>query len=104
MQSLTKDKEVQRIALEYFTKTDEGRKLSESLGIGGNGAEGPKSFKAPEGFGNVVGVGANPVIEAMTAQLEETKKTNEILSMIANGKTPESKDFTKDGNPLKTNL
>lgn len=64
----------------------------------------PTTFKGPEGFSNIIGVGANPVIEAMTAQLEETKKTNEILSMIANGKTPESKDFTKDGNPLKTNL
>jgi hypothetical protein len=64
----------------------------------------PTSFKGPEGFSNVIGIGANPVIEAMTAQLEEQKKTNEILSMIANGKTPESKDFTKDGNPLKTNL
>jgi hypothetical protein len=64
----------------------------------------PTSFKGPEGFSNVVGIGANPVIEAMTAQLDEQKKTNEILSMIANGKTPEAKDFTKDGNPLKTNL
>jgi hypothetical protein len=41
-------------------------------------------FKGPEGFSNVVGVGANPVIEAMTQQLDEAKKTNELLSQIAN--------------------
>jgi hypothetical protein len=28
------------------------------------------SFKGPEGFGSVIGVGANPVIEAMTKQTE----------------------------------
>jgi len=42
-------------------------------------------FKGPQGFSNVVGVGANPVMEAMNAQLEEAKKTNEILSSIASG-------------------
>lgn len=106
MQSLTKDKEVQRIALEYFTKTDEGRKLSESLGIGGNGAEGPKSFKAPEGFGNVVGVGANPVIEAMTAQLEETRKQTALLESL-NNKSPGGgvpTDFTKTTQPSRAAL
>jgi len=41
------------------------------------------NFKSPEGFSNVIGVGANPVMEAMTAQLEEQKKTNEILTQIA---------------------
>lgn len=43
------------------------------------------NFKGPEGFSNVVGVGANPVMEAMNAQLDEAKKTNEILSNIASG-------------------
>jgi hypothetical protein len=41
------------------------------------------SFKSPEGFSNVVGVGANPVIEAMNAQLEEQRKTNALLEKIA---------------------
>jgi hypothetical protein len=41
-----------------------------------------KDFKAPEGFGNVIGVGANPVMEAMNAQLEETKKQTQLLSDI----------------------
>jgi hypothetical protein len=42
-----------------------------------------KDFKGPEGFGNVIGVGPNPVMEAMNAQLEEQKKTNTILEKIA---------------------
>jgi len=41
------------------------------------------NFKAPEGIGNVIGVGANPVLEAMNSQLEEQKKTNTILEKIA---------------------
>jgi hypothetical protein len=42
----------------------------------------PTSFKGPDGFSNVVGVGANPVIEAMAAQLDEAKKTNDLLSQL----------------------
>jgi hypothetical protein len=42
----------------------------------------PTSFKGPEGFGNVIGVGANPVLEAMASQLEEVKKTNDLLSQL----------------------
>jgi len=40
-------------------------------------------FKGPEGFGNVIGVGPNPVLEAMNSQLEEAKKTNTLLEKIA---------------------
>jgi hypothetical protein len=43
------------------------------------------AFKAPEGFGNVIGVGSNPVLEAMTSQLEEAKRTNDILTQISLG-------------------
>jgi hypothetical protein len=46
---------------------------------------GPTSFKPPEGFGNVVGVGANPVMEAMTLQLEEARKQTQLLEEIRNG-------------------
>lgn len=42
-------------------------------------------FKAPEGFSNVVGVGANPVLDAMTSQLAEAKRTNDLLTQIAQG-------------------
>jgi len=41
------------------------------------------SFKGPEGFSNVVGVGANPVMEAMTLQLEESRKQTALLEAIA---------------------
>ena len=49
-------------------------------------ATGPSGtpFKSPEGFGNVIGVGSNPVLEAMTSQLEEAKRTNDLLATIAN--------------------
>lgn len=79
--SLSKDPEVQRMAVEYFTKTDAGRKITESLGP----TSGPKAadFKGPEGFGNVIGVGANPVLEAQAALLTEAQKTNALLEKIA---------------------
>ena len=54
------------------------------------------TFKGPEGFSNVVGVGANPVMEAMTMQLEETRKQTALLEILANpggGGVPI--DFTK---------
>jgi hypothetical protein len=40
------------------------------------------NFSGPEGFGNVIGVGANPVIEAMNAQYEELQKQTQLLSDI----------------------
>ena len=55
------------------------------------------TFKGPEGFSNVVGVGANPVIEAMTMQLEETRKQTALLEVIARPATGGGVpvDFTK---------
>lgn len=49
-----------------------------------NYAKPATDFKGPEGFSNVVGVGSNPVMEAMNAQLEETKRTNTLLEGISN--------------------
>jgi hypothetical protein len=43
------------------------------------------NFKGPEGFSNVVGVGANPVIEAMAEQTEIAKQQLAVLQQIANG-------------------
>jgi hypothetical protein len=54
------------------------------------------NFKGPEGFSNVVGVGANPVIEAMNEQLEEQRKQTALLEKIASPDGGVSKDFTKD--------
>lgn len=56
-----------------------------------------KDFKGPEGFSNVVGVGANPVMEAMAEQLEEQRKQTALLEKIANPEgTGVPTDFTKD--------
>ena len=58
---------------------------------------GSTSFKTPEGFGNIVGVGANPVMEAMTLQLEEARKQTILLESL-NNKSPGGGvpvDFTK---------
>jgi len=68
----------QQMALEAFLKSEEGKKFQPIF-------EDKKSanFKGPEGFGNVIGVGANPVMEAMNAQLDEARKTNALLEKIA---------------------
>jgi hypothetical protein len=54
------------------------------------------NFKGPEGFSNVIGVGANPVMEAMNAQLEEAQKHTALLQQIASKGTDTQTDFTKD--------
>jgi hypothetical protein len=56
------------------------------------------TFSGPQGFSNVVGVGPNAVLEAMTSQLEEVKKTNMILERIAGSSGYTPKDFTKGAN------
>ena len=62
------------------------------------------NFKGPEGFSNVVGVGSNPVMEAMNAQLEEQRKQTALLQQIAspNGSVPA--DFTKSSTPSRAAL
>ena len=62
MESLAKNKDVQRIALEYFTKTDEGKKLSESLGLGPNAKAGDMKADASALGAGVIGVGASAQI------------------------------------------
>ena len=66
--------------------------------------KGSTTFKGPEGFSNVVGVGANPVMEAMTMQLEESRKQTALLEQIAspNGGVPA--DFTKSSTPSRAAL
>ena len=63
------DRIIEKAAADAATKGTEGKKAAD--------------FKGPEGFGNVIGVGANPVLEAQAAQLEETRKTNALLEKIA---------------------
>jgi hypothetical protein len=94
MDALSQDKEVQRLAMEYFNKTAEGRKLMESLGPEKAAAK-SADFKGPEGFGNVIGVGPNPVMEAMARQIEIQEQQLAELQKIS-GSTPAGQgDFTK---------
>jgi hypothetical protein len=54
-----------------------------------------KDFKGPEGFGNVIGVGPNPVMEAMARQNEIALAQLAELQKIS-GSTPAGQgDFTK---------
>lgn len=61
------------------------------------------TFKGPEGFSNVVGVGANPVMEAINAQLEEQRKQTSLLEVIARPATGGGVpvDFTKNSTPSR---
>ena len=69
----------QDMALKEFLNSEEGKKYAPIFEAEKKGG----AFKGPEGFGNVIGVGANPVMEAMNAQLEEARKTNALLEKIA---------------------
>ena len=70
----------------------------------GNDIQSGKSgtaFKGPEGFSNVVGVGANPVLDMMNEQLVQLKVMSDFLAEIARpagGGVPV--DFTKKETPL----
>ncbi len=71
-------------ALAYAVKNLEIRKavldiIRKDMGVSPSGSPNSSNFKGPEGFSNVVGVGANPVMEAMNAQLEETQKQTALL-------------------------
>jgi len=96
MGGLAKDKEVQRLAVDYFSNTDAGKRILDSMGETDKAT--PRSnYSAPQGFSNVVGVGANPVIEAMMSQLEESRKQTALLEVIARPATGGGVpvDFTK---------
>jgi hypothetical protein len=51
-------------------------------------------FKGPEGFSNVVVVGASPVLEAMTQQLQVQREMLNQLE-VANANRQPDPDFTK---------
>jgi hypothetical protein len=92
--------------MEEFTRDPEYQKKIQALiaedlkknpSLGAKPEEGKSAgFKGPEGFSNVVGVGANPVIEAMSAQLEEQRKQTALLEKIASPGGSVQKDFTKE--------
>jgi GH24 family phage-related lysozyme (muramidase) len=86
--------DVQKMALDAFLKSPEGKKYAAFFEA--EKATKENSFKAPEGFSNVVGVGANPVLQAMDESLTESKKQTNLLEDIsANQKKGQYDDFTK---------
>jgi hypothetical protein len=75
---------VQKAALERFeanTTPEQKKAAEEELKL----QNAPTTFKSPEGFSNVVGVGASPMLEAMTQQLEQAKLQTLYLQQIASG-------------------
>jgi len=55
----------------------------------------PTSFKGPEGFSNVVGVGPNPVVAAMQEQIEVQKEMRDHLKTLVERNPFATTDFTK---------
>lgn len=81
MLMMPKDPEFQKRALKAFLESDEGKAYKPIFE--GKTATKDTQFKGPEGFSNVVGVGPNPIIDAMTAQLEEQRRQTALLEQIA---------------------
>jgi hypothetical protein len=94
IKGVSKDPELGRMAMDFLQQTEKGRKiLAEATPIE---ASKQANFKGPEGFSNVVGVGSNPVMEAMNTLLEETQKQTALLEKIASPEGGVPKDFTKE--------
>lgn len=88
------DPEIQKKALAAFLASPEGKKFAPIFEA--DKATKENAFKAPEGFSNVVGVGANPVLQAMDEALTEAKRQTSLLEEIsANQKKGTYDDFTK---------
>ncbi len=73
--NLATNPEFQKRALEWFLNSPEAKKFETP----GKEDQKPGTFKNPEGFGAVVGVGANPVLEKMTRQNEIMEEIKIIL-------------------------
>jgi hypothetical protein len=69
---------VRKAALDAFLNSEEGKKFKPMFEDKASEQK-PGSFKGPEGFGAVVGVGANPVLEKMTRQNEIMEEIKLIL-------------------------
>ena len=91
---ISRDPEIQKRALDAFLRSPEGKRYAHIFDA--EKATKENSFKAPEGFSNVVGVGANPVLQAMDEALSESKKQTVLLETIASkGEQSTAPDFTK---------
>ena len=88
---LEDDPNFQRRALEAVLASPEGQNFKPIF----EEQKKEKDFKGPEGFGNVIGVGPNPVMEAMARQIEIQELQLAELQKIANKDGAASTDFTK---------
>jgi len=94
------DPEFMGLMMDTFKRSPEGQ---EALKMAEPGQEEKKAgtFKGPDGFGTVIGVGANPVMEAMTRNneiLEEIKLILQEQSIEGRGGVPAP--FTDRAVPL----
>jgi len=86
MLMMPQDPEFQKRALKAFLESEEGKAYKP---IFEDKAGKDAAFKGPEGFGSVIGVGANPVIEAMTRQTEVLEEIKAVLeSQRSSGGVP----------------
>jgi len=74
--------------------------IAEDLKKNSSAAASPKdtTFKGPEGFSNVIGVGANPVLENLTRQTDIQQQILEFLKTKPYSSGITDVDFTK--NPI----
>jgi hypothetical protein len=94
VKGVAKDPELGRMAMDYLSQTEKGRKILAEATPFESGKQ--ANFKGPEGFSNVVGVGANPVMEAMAEQTELARQQlAELQKLNAKGNDTQT-DFTKD--------
>jgi hypothetical protein len=90
--TISHDPKIQKMALDAFLNSPEGKSYK---GMFETSVK-PTEFRTPDGLNNVVGVGANPVLQAMSDSLAESRKQTSLLEDIANGgKKVFVEDFTK---------
>jgi hypothetical protein len=89
---MAKSQKVRDEIEQWFRDNQDKLNVGPSSRSGQNKAD----FKGPEGFGNVIGVGPNPVMEAMNAQLEEQRKQTGLLQNLVDRNPFMAADFTKD--------
>jgi hypothetical protein len=78
---------VRQAALKAFLESEEGKAYKPIFDK--EGVKKDTAFKGPEGFGSVIGVGANPVVEAMTRQTEVLEEIKAVLeSQRSSGGVP----------------
>lgn len=91
-ESLKGDANFQKAALDAFLNSEEGKKFQPIFDAENNSTK-AGTFKGPEGFSSVVGVGANPVLEKMTRQNEIMEEIKIILQeqfiLNRNGTVPQ---------------